>query len=273
MIHIFQTSVSVDFFDLLIGFLLSTTISIGSLKYKFLKKSGAIASFILGLIIFSLGKLQWSVPIIIFFVLSSLLSKLRKSKNKEVELYFGKSGVRDYKQVIANGGIGGLLLLVNLLVSDEIFYLAYLASLAAVCADTWATEIGTLNKGHTYNILNFKRVEQGVSGGVSLQGTFGALLGALTIALSGVFWIHHEYIYYFSIIIFAGLFGCFFDSFLGATLQLQNKCLKCGGITERDMHCGIESIHFRGLKFIDNDVVNFLASLSGSAVVFSFYLF
>ncbi len=61
----------------------------------------------------------------------------------------------------------------------------YLVTLSAVCADTWATEIGTWKKTATYNILNLKPVAQGVSGGISVHGTIGAVLGSITILFSG----------------------------------------------------------------------------------------
>ncbi len=48
-----------------------------------------------------------------FFLLSSLLPKIIKSKNKEVETYFEKSGARNYLQILANGGLGGMLVILN----------------------------------------------------------------------------------------------------------------------------------------------------------------
>lgn len=114
-----------------------------SVKARFLTVGGAIAAFILAGLIFGLGGIKWSVPILTFFILSSILSKLRKKRNVEVEIFFEKSGVRDHYQVIANGGLGGVLVILYAIYPNELFYLIYLATLSAVCADTWATEIGT----------------------------------------------------------------------------------------------------------------------------------
>ncbi len=257
-----EAAVSVN--AVLIGILFAGLISGVSFRVKFLTLSGSIATFILASFIFGLGGIKWSVPILTFFVLSSILSKLRKKKNESVEIYFEKSGVRDYLQVIANGGLGGILVIINTINPNEIYYLIYLATLSAVCADTWATEIGTWKKTATYNILNFKPVEQGVSGGISAIGTIGAVLGSIAILFSGILWIDISYIHYAILIITTGVFGSMIDNILGATIQAQNKCLVCNKVTERNIHCGTEADHFSGLKWINNDVVNFFSGIAGA---------
>jgi uncharacterized protein (TIGR00297 family) len=175
-------------YSLLLGLFFAFIVAFISYKVKFLTLSGSIATFILAGLIFGLGGIKWSVPILTFFILSSLLSKLRKKKNEEVDAYFEKTGVRDAMQVLANGGIGGILVIIYSFHNSDLLYLLYIASLAAVCSDTWATEIGTWRKTNTYNILNFKPIPQGLSGGISLQGTLGAFAGAAVIAASGLLW-------------------------------------------------------------------------------------
>lgn len=252
----------------LLGITFAFIIVFFSYRLKFLTLSGSIATFVLAGIIFSLGGIKWSVPILTFFIPSSLLSKFRKEKNQDVELFFEKSNTRDHFQVLANGGIGGFLVLLNFFYPDKYFYLMYLASLSAVCSDTWATEIGTWKKNKTYNITTLKPTEQGVSGGISLLGSFGALVGTIVIAISGICWINLNYNFYFALIIVSGLTGSFVDSILGATVQLKNKCIVCGKITERHFHCEKQTTFYKGLNWINNDVVNFFAAFSGSVVIF-----
>jgi len=250
--------------SVLVGILFAALVAGVSFRVKFLTLSGTIATFILASFIFGLGGIKWSVPILTFFILSSILSKLRKKKNEVVETYFEKSGVRDYLQVFANGGLGGVLVIINAINPDEIFYLIYLATLSAVCADTWATEIGTWKKTATYNILNLRPVAQGVSGGISVRGTVGAILGSTAILFSGILWIDISYIHYAILIITAGVFGSMIDSVLGATIQVQNKCSVCNKVTEKIVHCGKEADHFSGYKWINNDAVNFFSGIAGA---------
>lgn len=268
LIYIFITSPDAGIlFNFVLGLLLAAAVGFISYRVKFLTNDGAIATFLLAGFIFGLGGLKWSVPILTFFILSSLLSKFRKNKNREVDIYFEKTGVRDSMQVFVNGGIGGILVVINQINPALNLYLIYIASLAAVCADTWATEIGTMYKATTYNIINFRPVTQGISGGISVPGTFGALLGAAVIALSGLFWINFNIFQYLIIIILAGFLGSFFDSILGATIQAQYECSECTNTTEKLECCGTETHHVKGFLWLNNDLVNLFASIFGGVIV------
>lgn len=250
-----------------LGIFFAGLIAVFSYKVKFLTLNGSIATFLLAGFIFGLGGIQWSVPMLTFFILSSILSKLRKNVNSDVESYFEKTGVRDYMQVMANGGLGGILVIINAVFPGELNYVLYVSTLSAVCADTWATEIGTWRKTTTYNILNFKPAPQGISGGISLRGTFGAFMGAIAISIAGVWWINFNIVSYFFLVIFAGVFGSFVDSFLGATVQAQNKCGVCSKITEKEIHCGVKSDFYKGYKWINNDFVNLFSGIAGALFI------
>ena len=249
--------------DLLLGAALGLIICLLSYKARFLTLSGAIAAFVLAVIVFGFGGLKWSVPLLVFFFSSSLLSKIRKKINPEMELYFDKTGNRDYMQVISNGGLGGVLILVNLISPNEMLYLIYLSIFASACADTWATEIGTLRKTNTYNILSLKKIDQGVSGGISVSGSLGALLGAAVISFSSFTWMPVPKLVLFFVVMICGFCGSFIDSLLGASVQLRYKCTVCGKFTERTIHCGHDAGYFKGIKWVSNDVVNLVSGLAG----------
>lgn len=251
--------------DFVLSVLLGLIISIASFRLKILTGSGAFATFILAVIVFYFGKAQWTLPILTFFILSSSLSKIRKKFNPHVDVAFQKSEQRDHAQVLSNGGTAGLILLTNQIFQTELFYIAYVSAIASVCADTWATEIGTLFSVKTYNILNFEIVEQGISGGVSLIGFIGAMLGSTVILCSAVPWLNNIMLT-MPIIIFTGFAASVFDSVLGATLQLKLRCAICSKITERKIHCDSIAVYFRGISWLDNDWVNFLTSLFGAFI-------
>lgn len=248
--------------NLILGVLLGLIISLISYRLRLLNLKGAIATFLLAVIIFTLGSWMWTIPISSFFTLSSLLSKLRKKINPKVDLYFQKIDERDHVQVLANGGFPGILVLINQIYTSELFYIAYVSAIAAVCSDTWATEIGTLINSKTFNIINFHQVEQGISGGVSLIGFIGAVLGAILISVSAYPWLNN--ISEFMMIIFiSGFLGSTFDSVLGSTLQGKFTCIICNKTVENEIHCGKNSVHTNGVKWLNNDAVNFAASLFG----------
>ena len=62
-----------------------------------------------------------------------------------------------------------------------------------------------------------------------------------------------------------GLTGSFTDSLLGATFQAMYYCPSCQKETERSIHnCGTRTQPLRGLPWLNNDVVNFIATLCGA---------
>ena len=233
---------SISHIALTIG--LSLIIAILSFKLRFLTKSGSIAVFLLAFIVFGIGGWQWTIPILTFFVFSSVLS------------------------VFANGGTAAILIIDYFFTGNNLIFILYVASIASVCADTWATEIGTMKKNKTYNILNFKKIEQGISGGISLVGILGAASGALLISLSSIYWTNINHVFFIFVIIISGILASLVDSVLGASLQVQYKCISCNSITERQIHCNEPAVKSSGIKWINNDVVNLLSSIAG--VIFCF---
>jgi uncharacterized protein (TIGR00297 family) len=267
LIFLIEPGNSALFNQFLLGFVLAAMISIFSLRIKFLTIGGSACTFVLALIIFGLGGWKWTLPIFSFFLVSSLLSKLREKKNPSVSDYFEKTGSRDFCQVLANGGLGGILVAVNYFFPNIVWYYTYSGIIASSCADTWATEVGTMTKHRTYDILRFSIVEQGSSGGVSLTGFIGALFGALFISLVSVLWIDKNHFDFILLITFAGFAASVFDSFLGASVQRQYKCSECGRVIDKKIHCKRNAVPYRGISFINNDLVNLSAGLFGGIIV------
>jgi uncharacterized protein (TIGR00297 family) len=236
----------------LIAALFGIIIAVASYLARFLTLSGSLATFVLAVIIYGIGGWQWTVPILIFFVLSSFLSKYGRSRKEVFEQVFDKSSTRDWGQVLYD------------------FYPLYLGALAAVTADTWGTEIGVLTKGKTISVLTLKSVEPGTSGGISEYGSVGGAIGAAVVALSGYPW--YTELRTTAIVVVSGVAGSLIDSLLGATLQAQFKCEICGKVTERKTHCGLTTELSRGTRWIGNDVVNGMCALVGALVAWGLML-
>ena len=63
-----------------------------------------------------------------------------------------------------------------------------------------------------------------------------------------------------------GIIGAMADTVLGATVQERRWCPRCERATERRLHdCGAETEHSGGVRGMDNDAVNFAATLAGAA--------
>lgn len=259
-------------FGLIAGILFSLMVSIVSYKIRFLDAGGAAGAFLLGLIIFGFGGWLFTIPILVFYITSSLLSATGKKRKKKYEASFEKTGLRDAMQVVANGGIPGLLVLIWYFFSLPVLYNLYLAALAVATADTWATEIGLLAGRRPRLITSLERVGHGRSGAVSQAGFTAAIAGSAVIALSGRF-CNPEItngLVMTAVVIVSGFLGNIIDSFLGASFQAQFRCSECGRLTEKRIHCKRRSDHESGYLFMNNDFVNILSIFSGCVIFIIF---
>lgn len=260
--------------QLFIGFLLAGIVAYLAQRARSLDMSGMVAATVIGTVVFGLGGLQWAVLLLIFFVTSSGLSRAFKTRKRGLEEKFSKGHARDAGQVFGNGGLATAFVLVHFIFPESsVGWVGFAASLAAVNADTWATELGVLNPTPPRLITDLrKRVEKGTSGGVSLFGTFASLLGASAIALPAVWFTGNWFL--FPLVAFAGLAGSLFDSFLGATVQAMYYCPTDKKETEKHpLHtCGAQTVHIRGWSWLDNDRVNFACSALGAATALIFIL-
>ncbi len=256
-----------------IGLGLALTIALLSYRIGFLTANGSVGTFLLATLIFGVGGWTWTAPILAFFVISSLLSKLGKTYKVQFTQMYDKSSRRDIGQVMANGGIAGLVILFYHFFPDPIWYAIYLGALAAVNSDTWATEVGVFSPKSPRSIKNFRVVPPGTSGGISPLGMLSALLGALIIALCG--WLIAPATFHmaidglpFWIVVGAGLIASLIDSLLGAMYQAQYQCSVCRKITEKKTHCDQKETRLvSGQTWLDNDLVNVCCSFSGAFLV------
>jgi len=258
--------------QLILGFILAIIIAYLAYRAHSLNTSGAIAATVVGTIVFGLGGLEWATLLLIFFITSSALSRLFKKRRQGLDEKFSKGHQRDAGQVFGNGGLATAFVLVHAFYPESnIGWVGFAAALAAVNADTWATELGVLNPTPPIMITDpGKRVEKGTSGGVSLFGTLASLTGAFIIALPAA-WFTGDWSL-LAWITFAGLAGSLFDSLLGGTVQAMYYCPTDKKETEKHpLHtCGTETIHIRGWKWLDNDWVNFACGGFGVLIAFLF---
>ena len=262
-----------DLLQLLGGLALSLAIGVIGYKRGALSGSGVVGALITGTLIFGLGGWGWGILLIAFFVSSSSLSFYRAREKQGLAEKFAKGYRRDLGQALANGGLAALLAVCSQLRSHPLWFVACAGAMAAVNADTWATELGVLSPRPPRLISTGQRVEVGTSGGVTWLGIAASLGGALTIGLLGglvLLALRRGWAGAVALLLAAtvgGVAGSAFDSLLGATVQAIYWCDACGKETERRVHrCGAETHLLRGWRWLGNDMVNLVASAMGALV-------
>jgi len=204
------------------------TLSIFSLissKKNLLDRDGILIANIVGISIYLLGGLESFFLIVFFFVVGEIATKTGSSQSK------AKHGKRTTGNILGNSTAAILALF---LFSPYGFY----GAVSAALADTLSSEIGLLSKKKPRLITNWKEVEHGTDGGITLLGCTAAVLGSSMIALI------HLYVfgdpYFFLVLVLCGFLGSLVDSVFGAVLELKHM--------------------------LNNAEVNFLGSASGAVI-------
>ncbi len=264
------------------GFGFAAAAALLAWRARMLSAPGAAAAVLLGTIVFGLGGLAWAAVLLGFFISSSLLSRVFATRKLRFEEKFSKGAQRDLAQVLANGGIAGLFVIMHAVFPTADWpWLGFAGALAAANADTWATELGVLSRAEPRLITSGRPVERGTSGAISSLGMLSALAGAALIAvLAVVLWqgrfaaMPANAFSMLAGITLAGLAGSLLDSFLGATVQAIYFCPACQKETERHpLHsCGTPTQPIRGWAWMDNDWVNGLCTLAGALIALTLAL-
>ena len=230
-------------------------------KRKHLSLDGFLSSTLMAGLILGFGGLKYVLPTAIFFILSTLLSKIGPKNLRE-----SKSG-RNISQVFANGGVGLVLCVINHFYQTELIYYMFLASIAAANSDTWATEIGKLSRTRPRDIISGRSLYRGESGGITFIGLMGSISGSFVIASIGYFLdINTSYLI---MVFISGFIGSLFDSILGSTLQSRFILIDGKTIKEKKEQ---DSYLYSGLLSFNNNSVNFLCTLSAPIFFILLYL-
>lgn len=192
-----------------------------------------------------------------------------KTREKAEKTLHAKHGRRDSVQIICNVACSAAMAAVYALTEREAFLCASGAALAASLADSMASELGILSKTPPRDICTLRRVQPGISGGVSALGLAMSALGACIIA--AVCLGHRKGFGFCAVIALSGFVAALVDSALGSAVQAKYRCTRCGALTEKKLHCGEAGRLEKGLRYVDNDMVNFLNNLSGAALAMALY--
>lgn len=242
--------------SLLISIVFFFIIGLIAWKKKHLSFSGSAGSFIVGIIIFWTLHFEGIILILFFFCSANFIGKI--TKGKFIDNFEKKGDTRDIIQVLANSLFAAIAGLCWFFSYDNSFLIMFGAVIAEAVSDTWASGIGRLSKAKPLNIRNFKPVETGLSGGITVLGTFSALIGA---ALTAVLWYFLFNISGALIVGAMGFAGCIIDSLLGACVQGHYWNNEEGRMTEKEFINGNKLDLCQGIRWVDNDMVNFLSTV------------
>lgn len=195
-----------------------------------------------------------------FFLGAIAVDKIKKLAKKQtnIDKNDDKNG-RNYIQVLANGFVAFVSSVAYLLSGNALCIIPFVTSLAEAFSDTVASGIGAFATS-TYDPFRRRRCDGGLSGGMSVVGTFSSLLGALLISyIAYALGLVGYGIRELFIVAACAFLGAIFDSMLGSLLQVKYRCTVCGALTEKEEHCDAPTVKESGITAIDNDVVNILS--------------
>lgn len=171
------------------------------------------------------------LPLLVLLLLTSLATRLGRKHKESLGTAESRHG-REAAQVAANLGIAAMVsnpLLQSWLIdhgwvharlaSTPVFAMA-LAALAEAAADTLSSELGQVLSGNPRMITTFRKAVPGTDGAISLGGTAIGIIAAAAVAAAGS-WALEGGTPLFMLSWTAAVFGLFFDSLLGATLELR----------------------------------------------------
>jgi len=202
-----------------------------AIRRDWLTPAGAGAGLVVGAVLVMGTHAAGPILLVVFLVSSSGLSRTRID------------GPRNGWQVLANSAIPGIAALLAAVGALPCAGTAVAGAIAAVTADTWATEVGTALRAPARLVTTWRRVQPGRSGAISVPGTAAGFAGAAVIAvlasyLPATAW-GPALPPQFTPVLVGGLVGMFADSFLGATVEGR-------------------------IPGINNETVNLLGSLAGA---------
>jgi uncharacterized protein (TIGR00297 family) len=151
-----------------------------------IRASGVVAGLVVGGAIWLAGGWRWWVVLLAFFVLGSVLTRFGYARKAALGLAEEKGGRRGWQNAVANGGVGVLAALGWLMSDWEPLRAAFAASFATALFDTAGSEIGGLYGKTPISLRTFRKVPPGTEGAVSVEGTAGAFVFALLVALAAL---------------------------------------------------------------------------------------
>ncbi len=213
---------------IVLGCILCTAVALAGHRKKALSPSGALMSWVFGIIVMVLCGLSWFLLLLVFFAFAAAATKYKYKTKERIGAAQERLGARSWTNVVANGMSALLFVVSEFLHPGAIFVAGYLGAVSTAMADTLSSEIGMTSRRDPWLVTSFKRVKPGTHGGVSLLGTAAALAGCAVLALFA--WglrletrSHWTLVMVAVICLVGGMVGTMVDSVMGALFERKGK--------------------------------------------------
>ena len=243
--------------------LIAPLLTIASILTNALTPSAQTVSYLVLVAFAIFGGYPLAVLALTLFIIAAIVAKVTNKLFAE-KMGSQQKSARRVIQILANGALTVILAALWFFLRERWLLLLAFVVLIEEFADSMSSDIGRLSKTSPVDILRFKRVTPGTSGGVSLLGTSASLISTF---LAGLFVLlfFKDPILYVTVSGVAFL-GTLIDSVLGSSLQGLFQCSVCGEITEKKVHCDAPATCIKGFAAVDNSFVNFLSGLLTAGV-------
>jgi uncharacterized protein (TIGR00297 family) len=214
---------------------------------KMLDTPGIIAATALGFVVGAMGHWTWLLFLLGFLLASHKATKWRFEEKRVRGMSESEDGHRSYGNVIANGGLPGIVAIFAFICEDWNNGLwMFSAAVAVASSDTFASEIGCLDD-NVRMITTMKPCEPGMNGGFSPSGQKAAFAGSSMIAVLAFFaWMATNAdvdtlqigLQKTALVVIIGWLGCQMDSLLGAVFENRGYLTK-GSVNGISITCGM----------------------------------
>jgi len=164
----------------------NTVLAIIGYALRGVNLSGLITGWILGTIVIIGGGIALYLPLLAFFIIGTLVTKLGYKRKSTAGLAQEGGGRRGAGHAIANVGVAALCALALWRGLPILPLLMGITALATAACDTTGSEIGQLFGRRAFLATTFRRVEPGTEGALSIEGTLAGIAAAAIVAMTGV---------------------------------------------------------------------------------------
>lgn len=252
---IYFLTVSSLFFNISVALCINLMIGLFANALNFFDLKGTLGAIVLGFVVYYFGGFSSYIALISYIVFANIIGIFNKKKKKSHE----KRGI---KQVVCNGLISFVSIILYVFLKNDICLGVYLLGLAGSCSDTFGGDFGKTSNEEVKYLISRKEVSKGSSGGVTKRGLVGSLIASVFMGLFSFIIFSKNKVLLFLMISFFGFLSSIIDSVMGEVIQVKYKDKSSGKIFEKVEKRDKKTYEkVSGISFIGNSMVNFLSVL------------